>query len=323
MSDREELRRIEALPDDDSAVAPEPEEAPPQVQAAATEDEAEVEDDGPLSPADLVAESVRQDAEAEGESVEAAAATETPTDPAEATPFDDLSPDEKIAVLQKRADRADELEAWVTEQEATREEKAVTDEWERVQAEARGFAASAKAHFRSERKRLLGQLWIDAQRQSDPDTYYTQNIDRIDAAVDALYDQQIADKATEVQNAKEQLEGRWYQTQWQRNQDGFADHLIASLKLAPTSYIKAELLKANRTPEDMEERAEFLQRVQTQFLSSHDKQSQAEREAVNANLKLVSTHPAQGGKPVRKKPVQYKGTAAELREIERMDRLSG
>lgn len=301
----ESLRAILAGPETESEPTPTPRADAPRARAAAYEDDSaedEEDDDSSLSPEERVAEAVRQDREARGEDDDE---DETPNaanaDPAD--PSHGLLSDEELEQLRAKAARADELDEEAAYLAATREERELVDsanrEWEK-----------ARQHYRREFVRAVQYVDAEAQKTLDPDAYKAMHMQ---ASIDNVFDAWDAWQ----RNQAEQVGVKQQALREQRERPIFADFLIEQLDLPNHPAIKEKILRG-KTPEDMEERANDLKAMQDQIHRERESVKQTQSEAHADRARLTQVHASSGGRPPRRKPVEYSGSVDELRAIERL-----
>ena len=294
MGEIDELRAILALPEDDSA-EPEPANGQPQVRADADDDAAVEEDadEAPLSPEELVAEAVRQDAEELGEEAEEAAAADASEPGADEDP--------ELAELREKARLYDEQQLRAAEEQLTAQQTALENE-------IRARVLAARQHYAAEEARLLDQLDADAENTPNPAAYKRAHRQAIITSVrehEAAWIAQIeADYTTRATALFHE-----------RNKPLFAQHLIEHHNLPDDPRLKAELLRVsdiNRMPE----RAEELARMYEQFKAMQRAAQQAQAEAKAKDVKQSQPHPSSvTSRPRRRKPVEYTGSKEELKAI--------
>lgn len=301
----ESLRAILAGPETESEPTPAPRDAAPRARAAAIDDDSaeDEEDDGPLTPEERVAEAVRQDREARGEDEEdddegVQAGQADPADPSHG-----LLSDEELEQLRAKAARADELDEEAAYLAATREERELVEsanrEWEK-----------ARQHYRREFVRAVQYVDAEAQKTLDPDAYKAMHMQ---ASIDNVFDAWDAWQ----RNQAEQVGLKQQALREQRERPLFADFLIEQLDLPNHPAIKEKILRG-KTPEDMEERANDLKAMQDQLAAERRANVQVQSEAHADRARLTQVHASSGGRPPRRKPVEYSGSVDELRAIERL-----
>lgn len=288
----DELKRILALPDDDDGDPP-ADGQPLSATAADTDAEEGDEDEGPLSAADLVAEAVRQDREAQGLEPDEAGA--------EASDEADEPEEDDLTQLRAQAARAQQWDAWAEHQARQQAEQQLVSGYERAREQT-------IAHYEAEEQRIIENLRRDAYNAADPDAYWNQHYRPVVSGIRAQRDAWLG-QIDGVYRARRDEQFH------QNNKPLFAKHLIAHFNLPDDERVHAELLRVSDVRR-MPERAEELARMRDQFVEMHRMASQAEREVKATRFVAEqAVHSGATGTPRRRKAVSYTGSASELREI--------
>lgn len=288
MSDRETLRQI--LSSDEAT--PDPGDGQHLEATAATETEAEIEDDDPLSPEELVAEAVRQDPASE-ESAEAA-----PDPIAAAT---EETPEE--TETERKARLYDELQLQNQQSELDAKQS-------ELETEIRSRVVAARQHYARELDRLIDKMEADAENTPNPAAYKRAQRPVIIASVKDAEEAWIG----QIEN---DYTTRATAIFHERNRPLFADHLMQwaheeyGLPIDPR--VKAQLVK--RDVFSMKDRMDEIVFHYQEWQKHASAADQMVREEQAKTVKRNQPHASSAtSKPRRAKPVEYASSGPERKK---------